>query len=362
MDALTQLLSQLWARLFNLAAVADILIVALLIYGLLSLLQGTRANQVLRGGVILLVGLFLVSTVFRLPVLGWLVNNSLPTLFLVAALIFTPELRRALEQIGHTGDIFQRPLSPQSRDSLLIMIQEVCDACVFLSNRHWGALIVIERNTGLQDLIVNGQIVNGRVSSALLTTIFMVNSELHDGAVIIHGSRLVAAHVTLPLADSYGSRHHLGHRHKAALGITEETDAIAVIVSEETGNISVANNGELLQHLTKLKLRELLTSLLQPSLLPENKRQSQTRAGWVRQRIRNGLQLDSDWQNNINHSDNAEADAGTDSNAEALKTTQDYKPNEKTKAPPLNGHGTGKSAQAEDIVQPRQPGNKQVKK
>lgn len=295
MDQLTQQAARLWDR-FNLAAVADILIVTFLVYGILSLLQGTRANQVLRGGIILLVGLLLVSTVFHLPVLGWFVNNSLPALVLVAAVIFAPELRRALEQIGHTGDIFQRPLTTHSRDSVLIMVQEVCDACVYLSNQRWGGLMVIERNTGLQDLINSGQIINGRVSSALLSTIFMVNSELHDGAVIIRGDRIVAAHVTLPLADDFGSRHHLGHRHKAAVGITEQTDAIAVIVSEETGSISVANNGELLRRLTKGKLRDILISLLLPTLLNERQKQTQSRVRKVTRRIASSFHRDNDWR------------------------------------------------------------------
>ncbi len=331
MDTIAQQINQLLLK-FNLAAVADIVIVALLVYGLLSLLQGTRANQVLRGGIILLVGLLLVSAVFRLPVLAWLVNNSLPALFLVAAIIFAPELRRALEQIGHTGDIFQRPLSAHSRDTLVLMIQEVCDSCVFLSRHRWGALIVLERNTGLQDLIVNGQIINGTVSSALLNTIFMVNSDLHDGAVIIRGDLIVAAHVTLPLSENFGSHQHLGHRHKAALGITEETDAIAVIVSEETGNISVGNNGELLQRLSKEKLSEVLISLLQPSLSPEHLRQSQTKMGRVTHLIRHGLQRDTDWHSNFKNPNPVPT-------IEEDVLTKDKK----------NGNGTGKLAQTEEI-------------
>lgn len=303
MDKLLQQANQLLHKI-DLAAVADILIVTLLVYGLLSLLQGTRANQVLRGAIILLLSLFLVSSIFHLPMVGWLVSNSLPALFLVAAVIFAPELRRALEQIGHTGDLFQRPLSQHSRDSLLLMINEVCDACVYLSSQRWGALIVIERDTGLQDLIVNGQIIDGRVSSSLLSTIFRINSELHDGAVVIQGDRIVAAHVTLPLAEDFGARHHLGHRHKAALGITEETDAIAVIVSEETGNISVANGGQLLQRLTKDKLRQVLISLLDPSLLQE-KQKSRNKISQVTNRLTSRMSRNSNWHRTFgNRSDN----------------------------------------------------------
>ncbi len=273
MDQLSQQVSRLLTK-FDWTSVVDILILALLIYGLLSILQGTRAEILFRGMIIVLLTGFVVVAIWptQLPVLRWLATNSVQVLLIAILVIFAPEMRRALEQIGHTGDFINRPLTHRAQDSNLQMIDEVVTAAVYLSNQRWGGLMIIERTTGLQDIANKGVQVNGEVSSALLGNIFVPNTPLHDGAVIIRQNRVVAAACVLPLSDNLGNSEHFGTRHRAAVGITEQSDAVAVVVSEETGKISVANNGRIYTHLSNEQLRNMLISLLQPSLLRSERR------------------------------------------------------------------------------------------
>jgi diadenylate cyclase len=273
MDQLIQQVGRLLAR-FDWTSVVDILILALLIYGLLSILQGTRAEILFRGVIIVLLVGFVVISIWpeQLPVLRWLIQNSVQVLLVAILVIFAPEMRRALEQIGHTGDFINRPLSHRTQDATLLMIDQVVAAAVYLSNQRWGGLIIIERTTGLQDIANKGVQVNGEVSSALLGNIFVPNTPLHDGAVIIRQNRVVAAACVLPLSENLGQNEHFGTRHKAAVGITEQSDAVAVVVSEETGNISIANNGRIYTKLSRESLREMLVSLLQPSALRSERR------------------------------------------------------------------------------------------
>jgi diadenylate cyclase len=265
MDQLIRQIGRIVQQIDLLSAIVDILILVLLIYGLLSILRGTRAEILVRGLIILFGLAFIVVNIVQLPVLKWVVTNSLQFIIFAIIVIFAPELRRTLEQIGHTSDFINRPLGQRTNDVLRATIEEVITTAFYLSNQRWGGLIVIERETGLQDLANRGVPINGQVSTQLLSNIFVPNTPLHDGAVIIRGDQIVAAKVILPLADISSRAEQHGTRHKAALGISEQSDAIIVVVSEETGNVSLAHSGKLITKLDRERLRYNLRTLLEPA-------------------------------------------------------------------------------------------------
>ncbi len=255
MSQISWVLSQVsWATLLDLAAVT------LIFYWLLTVVQGTRAVQLVRGIIILWLASALLSSVFQLSTLTWLIRNSGLALLVAIPIIFQPELRRALEQLGRTGTWFQRGVFG-ARAVIEETIEEVAAACAVLARQKHGALIVLERQTGLQDYADKGVPLDAEVTRQLLTTIFYPNSPLHDGAVIIRNGRLVAAGTVLPLSDNVLGPTPYGTRHRAALGISEYSDAIAVVVSEERGTISVAANGRLVGNLSPERLRRLLLDL-----------------------------------------------------------------------------------------------------
>ena len=235
--------------------ILDILIVAAIIYRLLSLMKGTRAFQMLLGVVILLLIVF-VAQWLQLEGLKWIVG-SLKAVWVVAfVIVFQPELRTALAELGKNrviGLFFKR----EGR-----IIVEVVHACQELSENRFGALIVFERDTGLRDYVETGTLLEATVSDHLLTTIFTPHTPLHDGAVIIRGETLVAAGCILPLSQDPLLARTTGMRHRAAIGITEVTDAISVVVSEETGRISLAVKGELKTGLDQATLRQELNRVL----------------------------------------------------------------------------------------------------
>ena len=247
------------ARL-NLWSVLDILIVAIIIFGVLSLLRGTSAFSVLYGILLLMVAVLVVISLPQLAVLNWLLGNSLPILSIAALILFQPELRRAMERIGRVGVLINRPLTVQSVQGVSRTVDEICRATRRLAERRYGALIVLERETGLQEYAETGVTIDGSVSAELLLTLFYPNAPLHDGAVIVRGDRVLEAGTVLPLSDNLVD-YQLGTRHRAALGITERTDALAIVISEETGTISFANNGRIVRHLDENKLRKVLTVL-----------------------------------------------------------------------------------------------------
>ncbi|HEX2910939.1 MAG TPA: diadenylate cyclase CdaA [Chloroflexia bacterium] len=267
MDQLIQQVTHIFQnQKFDVLAFLDILILVLLIYGLLSILRGTRAEVLVRGLIILFGLAFIIVNIWpQFTVLKWLVNNSLQFIIFAVIVIFAPEMRRALEQIGHTGDFFNRPLGGGENPNTRSMIEEVVSAAFYLSNQRWGGLIVIERETGLSDIANKGVPIGGQVTSQLLVNIFVPNTPLHDGAVIIRQNEIVAAKVILPLSENLSKYEHYGTRHKAALGISEQSDAIIVVVSEETGQISVAYHGKLQPKLDRERLRATLAGLLEPS-------------------------------------------------------------------------------------------------
>lgn len=224
---------------FTITSAVDVLLLALLLYAALRLLGGTRAMTQLRG-VITLVLLFVVlGRILDLVAINFLIEHSVTALLVGAVIIFQPEIRRALDRLGRTG------LSGWFRTAEYgDVIEAVSRAAARMSAARHGGIFVIERETGLQDVIETGVPLDARVSAELLASIFFPNSPLHDMAVVIRDQRVVAAGCVLPLASDPSDR-SLGTRHRAAIGITETTDALAVVISEETGQISIALNGRL---------------------------------------------------------------------------------------------------------------------
>lgn len=245
---------------FTLSSVLDILLVALIFYGLFYFIQGTRAVQLLRGTlfVVLLAGL--ASNVFHLTAFNWLILKALPALLVAIPVIFQPELRRALERLGRPGTFLNRRNASAAQT-----VNIITRAAFELAEHGFGALIVLEGTTGLQDFIDTGTLLDAHLSDDLLLSIFFKNSALHDGAVIIREDRVVAAACMLPLSENPALERDLGTRHRAALGLTESTDAIAVVVSEENGSIAVAHNGRLVRRLDEGELNRLLYRLYQPA-------------------------------------------------------------------------------------------------
>ena len=240
---------------FGPASVVDILIISGIIYLVLLLMRGTTAVYLARGIVILLAMAFFLVRLFELTVLDWLVRNSFPALLIAIPIIFQPEIRRFLARVGRTGRL-GRVLFP-AYDSVIDVVTEVAEN---LSERRHGALMVLERETGLEDYADTGVRLDATPSVELVEGLFYPNSPLHDGALILRGDRVVAAGCTLPLSER-AERGHIGTRHRAALGVSERTDAVAVVVSEETGDISVAANGRMISRLEKARLRGILRSL-----------------------------------------------------------------------------------------------------
>lgn len=237
--------------------ILDILLVAFLIYKLLMLTRGSRASQVLKGFVLLIVASWL-SGLFKLTAMNWLLMTILNNGAIVLMVLFQPELRQALEHIGR-GAKLERYQNPQDENERIVT--ELTQTLLSLSRRRIGALIVFEDRTGLKDFIDTGVTIDSVVSGPLLVNIFEPNTPLHDGAVIIRGTRIVAAACVLSLSESSNLSRDLGTRHRAGIGVTESTDATVLIVSEETGIISMARGGKLTRHMDADSLNEVLTGM-----------------------------------------------------------------------------------------------------
>lgn len=255
-------LSVYFTDILEWGSIIDILLVTLIVYSLMRLIQGTRAIQVLRGFLIVVALLWVVlsATPLELPALSWLIDRTLPALFISIPVIFQPELRRALEQVGGAGSLFRFWRRRQQPDK---MITAVVNASRRLSRRRHGALIVFEQDTGLQEYVDTGVTIDGEPSPELFLTIFNKNTELHDGAIIMQGDRITAAACVMPLSSGNLSDRQLGLRHRAALGISEVSDAIALVVSEETGHIAIAHNGRILRRQDPDQLENILNAFLQ---------------------------------------------------------------------------------------------------
>ena len=233
--------------------IIDVAVVAFILYQLLRLLRGTQGIQILVG-LILLAVIGILSTTFNLILLSWLFRNA--TFFIIIAVIvmFQPELRRAFDQLGRIGHI-GRPLSRFSSRQYNQAISEAIRATERLSMKKTGALIAFEREVGLEDYAATGVRINGEISAEMLQSIFYPNSPLHDGAVIVRGNRIVAAGCLLPLPEEGTVKERLGTRHRAALGLSLASDALVLVVSEETGGISVIEEGKISKNLDADDLR-----------------------------------------------------------------------------------------------------------
>ncbi|EGL83556.1 Conserved hypothetical protein CHP00159 [Caldalkalibacillus thermarum TA2.A1] len=238
-----------------LTEIIDILLVTLVIYKLITLIRGTRAVQLFKGMMVIVAG-WLLSSFFGLKTLSWLMSQAMTYGVLAVIIIFQPELRRALEQLGR-GRLFART-NHLDEEKMTTAINETVKAVQYLAKRRIGALIVLEKETGLNDYIETGIAINGQISSELLINIFIPNTPLHDGAVIVRKDQVKAAGCYLPLSENPFISKELGTRHRAALGISEVTDSVSIVVSEETGQISLSRNGEVYRDLSEEKLLEML--------------------------------------------------------------------------------------------------------
>ncbi len=254
-------LGYLLSQLGNPRSIVDILVVTLIIYWVLWMAQGTRATQLIRGiAILLVIGIVLASSL-QLTTLNWVLGQTWPALIIAIPVLFAPELRRALEQLGTTGS-WMPNLAAREVQSDERMVDEISRAAGQLARNRYGALMIIERETGLQNFVERGVPIDAVLTRQLLINIFYPNSPLHDGAVVIRNDRIVAASVVLPLTDNISSSGQLGTRHRAAVGVSEVSDAIAVVVSEETGQIAVSHNGRLIRNLDQDRLRVVLRTLL----------------------------------------------------------------------------------------------------
>jgi diadenylate cyclase len=265
-------------------AFLDIALTSLLIYGLFSLIRGTRAVRLVIG-VTVLYAIYVAAQALGLQLLSQILQAGAVVGLLALVVVFQPELRRALERIGRFGSLGW-VLAPAAHRSVELVAGVVARASAILAADKIGALIVLERQTGLQDAAETGVMVEADLTVELVTTIFTPRAPLHDGAIIVRGDRIVAAGCVLPLSETAVYRERFGTRHRAAVGITEGTDALAVVVSEETGSVSLVVRGRIIRNLDEDRLRGALIAQLSPanSRLPANARA--IREGLPRGRLR----------------------------------------------------------------------------
>lgn len=243
--------------------IIDILLVTLIFFGLLNLLYDTKAMVLLRGVMVLFVLTALLTSLVSLPAFSFLVRSALPALLFSIPVIFAPEIRRALERIGRAGTLMTaRPHSTE--EEMAQTIQAIVAASARLSARQHGALIILQRMDNLEEYIRTGVRMDAKVTPEMFLQIFYPNTPLHDGAVIIDDTRMLAAACVMPLSASgilaHSPDRQMGLRHRAALGISEVSDAIAVVVSEETGAISIAHSGRMIRRLDAERLENILTA------------------------------------------------------------------------------------------------------
>jgi diadenylate cyclase len=241
--------------------VIDILLVAAVFYGIFRFLRETRAQQLFRGIVLIFIFNGLTGAL-RLYTINWILKGAITMGFIALLIVFQPELRRGLELLGR-GNIFKQSLSELRGESVNHIVDEMMHAISSLARQQIGALIVIERRTGLQEVIETGTRMDALITSELLINIFIPGTPLHDGAVVIKDDRIRAAASFLPLTDDTKLDRDLGTRHRAAIGMSEESDAFVIVVSEETGDISYAEHGKLSRYVDEDLLREKLTSIYQ---------------------------------------------------------------------------------------------------
>ena len=247
-------------------SVVDILLVTLIFFILLYTLRDTQALVLLRGVLFLVVLLAVLTSLVNLPAFSWLIRSTLPALLLAIPVIFAPEIRRGLERIGRAGT-FLSPGGKATNQETMDTIRAVVSASARLSARQHGALIVMQRLDGLEEYNETGVRMNAKITPEILLQIFYPNTPLHDGAAILGHNRLLAASCVMPLSASgiltRSPERQMGLRHRAALGISEVSDAVAVVVSEETGSISIAHSGRMIRRLDSERLENILTAFFQ---------------------------------------------------------------------------------------------------
>ena len=268
-DSVTEFLNNLFFIFQRVSwlSVLDIMLVTLIFFVLLYSLRDTQAMALLRGMIMLIVAITLITSLVELPAFSWFARNALPAMLLALPVIFAPEIRRTLERIGRAGSFLPASAKPADQ-ALEETIRAVVSAAARLSARKHGALIVMQRLDHLDDFIQTGVQLNAKVTPELLLQVFYPNTPLHDGGVIIVDSRVAAASCVLPLSASgilnRTPERQMGLRHRAALGTSETSDAIAVVVSEETGAISIAHAGRMLRRLDPERLENILIAFFRP--------------------------------------------------------------------------------------------------
>ena len=268
---------------FNWLSVIDLILVTAIFYALMIMLKDTQATVLLRGVIFIIIVLGLLTSFIDLPAFSWLIRNTLPALLFAIPVIFSPEIRRALERLGRAGtstSILLRP-SINADEAMKETIHAVVTASARLSARQHGALIILQRADSLDEYVRTGVRMDAKVTPELLLQIFYPNTPLHDGAVIISGNQITAAACVLPLSASgilnRSPERQMGLRHRASLGISEASDGIAVVVSEETGSISIAHSGRIIRRLDSERLENILLAFYRSSDIPEGE---VTLLGW----------------------------------------------------------------------------------
>ena len=269
-------------RVFNpVRDTIDILIISFVFYQLIVFARKSHAGQLIKG-LVLLLAFFALANVLELRTVSWVLNNVLTIGFTAAVIIFQPELRRALERMGQStgwaGQLFSRRADPSLRGVWQSAVVAICDAAEQLSDTRTGALMVLERNNNLDEVIRTGTTFNANVIPEVLGTIFYEGTPLHDGAVIIRDGTIVAAGCVLPLSNNLQMGKDMGTRHRAGLGMSENSDAIVIVVSEETGIISMAKNGVLIRRLD----RQNLYNMLQEEIIPPEEDEQGAPSLWQR--------------------------------------------------------------------------------
>ena len=272
-------MTDLWSEIvyifqrMNWLSVLDLFLVAAVVFAILVLLRDTQIMVLLRGAVVIILLLVILTTFINLPAFSWLVTTIVPALLFAIPVIFAPEIRRGLEKLGRAGS--SQLLVRQTESQIQLMektIRSIVTASSRLSAREHGALIVMQRGDSLEDYARTGVRLNASVTPELLLQIFYPNTPLHDGAVIIADNKIIAGACVMPLSSSgiltRSPDRQMGLRHRAALGTSEATDAITVVVSEETGSISIAHNGRMIRRLDSERLENILLAFYQPSESP----------------------------------------------------------------------------------------------
>jgi len=254
---------------FHLLDIIDILVIAFVLYHIILLIKDTPALQLIKGLIVLFIASFVADQIgFR--AINWLLKGAMAMMVVALPIIFQPEIRRGLLKMGRRGFLINTSFfHKEDNKKIEQLINGLVMVIPMLSAKHKGALIVLEREIGLKDILETGIILNSEFSPELLYSIFMPDSPLHDGAVIIRGNKIIGANCILPLSERMDISKSMGTRHRAALGLSEQSDALIIVVSEETGNVSISLDGKITRPLEPQGLKKMLAHLYQPKIVSE---------------------------------------------------------------------------------------------